>query len=589
MNNLERLFLDRSTECLYFNTIDTYRLKLHNPKTLIEELIIVINDSIQGVLTNNDYVEATSKELKRILKTKNHSLTFLGINENHFIKLLDKPAPTNYKIIQQSCKIILKHNNNYQKKIIDEISLILNSYIKYIDRKTCEISESCKNEYREIREKLLCLTDFLFIELINNNFSKQYLYKTIQSIFIYHKKQNTNFDIQFNIFRKIINKKDETYKVIFTIEDHTFDFNEFKKINNNYFLIDPIFRNKHRNELSSTGNNYLEKNKNNLQIGLEITTKDHYKATQLSIDQFSKDLDIFHLAFSNKAYPINAHCLVIGDKKPSRANTVPINYQIDGYFKSNISIFNYIIDKINAISNSNMEKDSYQKILSAIRYYRTGSESPELETKFLNYWIGLEFIFNSFSDDEKTITRIRKYFTNSHSLIYVKRNMYDFHKTIKRLRINHFIQEYDNNLKYLLHNSTYDIIINKSESELLKQRALYFQKWFQEPNKITDAINKHKENLTWNITRLYRIRNEIVHNAAIKKDIYSHISHLKYYLTFILNSIMDFMSEPYPDLDNDGKITIDDFLICQDILLGANTGEKLGKWLELKHPNQIFQ
>lgn len=71
---------------------------------------------------------------------------------------------------------------------------------------------------------------------------------------------------------------------------------------------------------------------------------------------------------------------------------------------------------------------------------------------------------------------------------------------------------------------------------------------------------KHNDNLVWNITRLYRIRNEIVHNAAIKNGIYTHIAHLKYYLAFILNSILDFMTDNAVDVDNDGKVSIEDFL-----------------------------
>jgi len=589
LNNFEKLFLEKSSECLYSNTIDSYRLRLHNPKTLIEELITVINDSIHGVLTNNDYVDATAKELKRILGTGNHNFKFHGINEKHFITLLDKPNSTKYKTIQQACKILLKYNLDYQEKLLHEISVILNSYNTFIDRKTGHVVESFKKEYNEIIKKLLYLIDFFYIELINNNFSKQHLYKLIQSLFIYYKKNDSNFDIQFNLFKKLISKEDEKYTIIFTLDDNSLKFTDLSKINSTYFFVDARFRNVNKNLISERGNKYLEKYKSNFQIGLIIKTKDHYKATQLSIDQISRDLDIYHLALNNKTYSINPQCLVIGEIMPSKADTVPINYQIDGYFRSNIDIYNYIVDKINEIKESNIDKDSYQKILSAIRYFRTGTESPELETKFLNYWIGLEFIFNSFSNDEKTITRIRNYFKKIHSLVYIKRNLYDFHKSLKRVELDSIIPDYDDNLKYLLNNLTFQIIVNNSKNQLLIDRALYYQKWFQEPNQIVSAIRKHQENLDWNITRLYRIRNEIVHNAAIKNGIYVHISHLKYYLTFTLNSIMDFMSDPTPDIDNDGKVTIDDFFICQDIILGCNEGEKLEKWIELKHPNQIFQ
>lgn len=201
----------------------------------------------------------------------------------------------------------------------------------------------------------------------------------------------------------------------------------------------------------------------------------------------------------------------------------------------------------------------------------------------------MEFIFNSYSSDEKTIDRIRKYLPKCHSLIYVRRNLFDFHRTLDRLELSPFIDSYDDNLSYLLKNDSYNNIISNGNNELIKFRADYFRKWYQEPNKIAEVLFRHNNNLEWNITRLYRIRNEIVHNAAIKTNIYTHISHLKYYLSFMLNSILDYMSENDIDLDNDGKISIDDFFISQEIILGCLKGEKLEKWLEVKDPNQIFQ
>ena len=77
VNPLENLFIYKSIELLSIYSIDSYRIRLHNPKTLLEELREVIYSSMQGVLTNNDYVEFTSKELKRFLEEDNEEeITF---------------------------------------------------------------------------------------------------------------------------------------------------------------------------------------------------------------------------------------------------------------------------------------------------------------------------------------------------------------------------------------------------------------------------------------------------------------------------------------------------------------------------------
>lgn len=585
VNPFERLFIDKSIESLYFNSIDSYRLKLHNPKSLLIELINVVNDSINGVLTNNDYLLATSREIKKTLSDDYDALMFKNISKKHFLSNLEKPNKSTYKILQQSSKLILKNNNNYLKTLILEINSILDLHFEFYEVNG-NIKEDKKRDLLIIQKKLIVLIDYLYVELINKGFSKQYLYKIFQSIFIFC-NDNTNFDKQLSVFYSIISKEDERFTVVFSINEPSFNIIEFKKIDSTYIQINKRYKRINENLLSQEGKEFLSE-KNNL-VGIEFYTKDYYKAVQYGIDKISKDLDIYHLGYNRKYYKVEQKCLTIGNSDPSKSSIIPSNYQIDGFFKSNAFVFNNLLLKVQNLKNCKIDDDSFQKILSAIRYYRTGSESPELENKFLNYWIGLEFIFNSYNSEEKTIDRIRKYLTKCHSLIYIKRNLYDFHQTLKRLGIDRYIADYNDDLKYLLNDRTYKSIIENSNYELIKYRTQYFQKWFQEPNKITDVLNNHGKNLEWNITRLYRIRNEIVHNAAIKNNITTHISHLKYYLSFMLNSILDFMTENNVDLDNDGKISIDDFFISQEIILGCLSNEKLEEWLKIDNPNQIFQ
>lgn len=63
---------------------------------------------------------------------------------------------------------------------------------------------------------------------------------------------------------------------------------------------------------------------------------------------------------------------------------------------------------------------------------------------------------------------------------------------------------------------------------------------------------------------------------------------MKYYLTFILNSILDFMAENDIDTNNDGKITIEDYFIAQDIMLGSVKKSTLINYINVENPNQIL-
>lgn len=50
------------------------------------------------------------------------------------------------------------------------------------------------------------------------------------------------------------------------------------------------------------------------------------------------------------------------------------------------------------------------------------------------------------------------------------------------------------------------------------------------------------------------------------------------------SSILDFMAENAIDVDNDGKISIDDYFIAQEILFGCLQKEKLEKYIEVEIP-----
>jgi len=67
------------------------------------------------------------------------------------------------------------------------------------------------------------------------------------------------------------------------------------------------------------------------------------------------------------------------------------------------------------------------------------------------------------------------------------------------------------------------------------------------------------------LTRCYRIRNEIVHDAAIHLNIESITGNPKYYLTFILNSLISYLDDTPVDINMNGFLSIEDYFILQEI------------------------
>lgn len=186
-NNYEKLFVSRSSELLYKNSLDTHRLKLHNTKSIIEELISVCQSANIGLLTNNEYASSTASELLSMLDEESENIIFNRINRDYFKEILKQTKKENYNRIIQASKIILEDNRDYLDNLFDKIHTIVSS--NYItDDKI--ISKNSKN--------LSILTNYLFIELVNKGFSKQYLYYVFQVIFIYKDYENFCFCERFS-------------------------------------------------------------------------------------------------------------------------------------------------------------------------------------------------------------------------------------------------------------------------------------------------------------------------------------------------------------------------------------------------------
>lgn len=102
---------------------------------------------------------------------------------------------------------------------------------------------------------------------------------------------------------------------------------------------------------------------------------------------------------------------------------------------------------------------------------------------------------------------------------------------------------------------------------LLAYRASVLKEHFTKCTVTHSTLAKHEQNLEWNIARLCRKRNEVVHDAAILSSQEDIVSHLRLYLVFIINSLIDFFIESPLDTNGDGTISIEDYFTYNEIRL----------------------
>ncbi len=574
----QRLFIEKSLELLYLGSIDSYRVRLHNPKTILVEIKYSLLEFQQGRIKHFHTIKNKEKEKKALideaissLEYNPNYLVFSSISQKYLEQLLHTATENNYKKIISAIDMLLDENQNYLNAVISGLEGLI----------------TANNTLLADLEKIDLSLNILFSELISKGFSKGFLYKLVYGIFVNTLSAGAAFNVHFNNFKARVMAPENQYKVIFRIDTTQKVYDSISAIHSPLLSLSDNINNVQLNGRSATeltGFNLTSPNRKFIHCNLIAT--DYLAALKKARSILSEYLDVINLGLSDEHLLIHNRVLVIDARSPERGdfqNNVNI---LDGKYRVEKDHYQEFTSKLPSILNSsNVQKETKEKIKSAIRYLRLGNQSTEVEHKFINYWIGLEYIFSNY-ESQNTINRIKEHFINAHALAYVKRNSYSFKKDFGQIATQHraLVPDYTPTEFTCLTIETFYTNAGThllTHYPLLAYRAQKLHKWFfpagKAPN-TAEYLKKHKSNLEIHFTRIYRLRNEIIHDAATNTNNEHIASNLRYYLTFILNELIDYFSR-----NNTLPISIEDYFVLNEIELGniEHSGYLLGQLLNV--------
>lgn len=575
----QRLFIEKSLELLYIGSIDSYRVKLNNPKTVVAELKYCLTEFNNGRIKHFQTIKAKDKDRKAIvdevidqLANQPNYLSFTSISQKYFDNLLKTIDEHNYKKVISSADILLSENSLYLQTVLDGIETIIQQ------------NDANLNALEQLDKAL----SFLYSELISAGFSKGYLYRLVYGIFVNSLASNRQFDDHFQSFRHRILESPSNYNVIFRIDTTQKVFDAISTINHPILSltdnIDDVILSRPKSRLELSSFNAPANARKFIRCSVEAN--DYITALKKARSIVSDYLDVINLGLSDEFLQIHSRALVIDTGSPQGGdfqNNVNI---LDGKYRVEKDHYLDFTRKLPAIINNfKITHETKEKIKSAVRYLRLGNQSTEVEHKFINYWIGLEYLFSNY-ESQNTINRLKEHFVNAHLLAYVKRNVYSLRRSTDQLSAIELavLTTYDLTTNEFLKTETFyqEIADNFIRSyPLLAYRASKLKKWFftqGKPANATNYLQQHKTNLEIHFTRIYRLRNEIIHDAATNTNNEQIASNLRYYLTFILNELIDFLSTVTIK-----ETSIEDYFILNEIRIGniSQNGYLLNELLDV--------
>lgn len=521
----QRFFAQRFLELLHRKTIDSYRLRVLNPLFAVTETLHVYEGLKLGKIKNKQTLLASIAECAELLK-KDDVLEYIAIDKEYIIEEVLR------KINKDNCSL-------HFVDVRHVFTCILNENTKYCHNLLLKLRGHL---YQELNPdpyphlgKIDDLTGNLVTELIRLGFSKSYLFSLVRSMPTDFSPEH--FDDFFAKIEAMPDLQPKGYRVWFFVYAQKPDISRWENFKD--WQVDTDISERVHNH------KFGKSRRNHLYLGKTVEALDHYAALQIAKQSLAEVFDVFQLAYHNESVEVQKLALVVDLANPVEAKLQQVRYLQDGDFPAGQEVMSSLIEKLpKVIHNPNIRPETKEKIKSAFRYLRYGNEAFELEHQFINYWIGLEYLFSN--EQESTFTRLKTIFPILQVLVYLPRNLAEFHRATAELPISDWEFFSPDDIQCLLR-----------EDALKEVRDKVFEAWplrsfrawkilnrivRKDSDGVIQYLEKHHRHLEWHLIRIYRVRNEIVHEAKHSFQNQTLSSNLRYYLAFALSLILDYFS-----------------------------------------------
>lgn len=206
-----------------------------------------------------------------------------------------------------------------------------------------------------------------------------------------------------------------------------------------------------------------------------------------------------------------------------------------------------------------LEKNSFDKFIRSAQLHAMALKSDAAENQILNIWIALESLVPSETRAEN-VSNIEHIVDSTVPFLnigYIERLLNNLVKDL--LKWNHAATrqalksvpgtKFVHKLAKLLSLDEFKderaaLVDQFRDFHLLRDRFGYFQDVLKTPQSVIAALDAHRQRLEWQIRRIYRTRNIIVHSGHTPAHTSTLIEHAHDYLDTVLSSLIKMASRP---------------------------------------------
>lgn len=520
-------FYQSWTELLYHKTIDIYQYRVHNTYSALVELRDVIDKTLEGNITNNSHIDNCKNELLYLIKSDHTLITHYKPLQNQLLKALGGSTKED------------AHIHRLRAQIDYAIHFLTDSYYQYAldDLRTAILDKKI--------DKMISLTKTVISQALAQGWSTKGLYDlTI------HFRTHKPFNDQWAKFKHTLTTGTTKFDVLIHVPLRSTDLEISKKLVKVGFPIQPVSKicNDHP---EIVGLKKIVK-ANTSYFCVSLSKPDAYAASHKALGDIARALNFvsfYNLMSAWNIKDVNIVCINTYSQKVKTFRAEEL-YSTYNYIDSSGKIFDMTLNLF-ATNNASI----INKLQGAFSYVNISNASLFQEEKFMNLWIALESLTRT-KMFKNIIDNVRESVPAAMSLRYLYRITRNFIDDCERCQIPFFHKDFvgirnkqalvKKALVLLQDESSFEKISEQCSSvnTLLGYRAQEVHKIATDIKEAKGKIEQHHEHISWQVQRLYRIRNEITHTAFQEdSSLIVYISHLYQYLTTLISEIVIYLVE----------------------------------------------
>lgn len=518
----EILFIQKIKELLSNNSGISYSYKIHNLYSILLELRSVIEDYHYG-RTNGFILEDVRKEAMEIAK-------------NDLVMLTKQKAL--YEMMTEEIKkgLSIDKNNGYAvaNSDMDKVNA-MDSAIRNLENVYSRLDylndtlDLLKDAIQDNRgNDIILLTECV---VSSNIIIKRSISSSYSSVAHFFERSGKSFEDCWNQWVSNMLRINAEYRCFFKVEDN---YKEKVASLVSGVLVRERYPEAEKLELIEANNDYYE-------VGINVPANDHYAQIEKAFSAYKEEMGIVEFATAKVntledvalIYDVHFNRFIKLDRK--EILVTPEYKPYNQYHKN--------IDRVVRSLTQNLLSDlDRNKLMNAI-INTCNFEKEGKEYSFILLWSSLESLFRS-NQYPTAITAIKDIVPNILAHRYIYYRLFDFLKDCHNIGIQYSYQgtemvvenpsaeEIGLLFALLRDEAEKDIFLQmcREAYELLYYRGMELEQILMNALTMRQKIERHRQVLSYQLQRMYRIRNKFVHHSMIDDNVDVLCKHMRVYM-----------------------------------------------------------